>query len=373
MKVKITDYQIIEDAELEFPVGITSIIGSTNNGKSALIRAIKGAINNQGGSSFINYNANETVVAIDFNSNNIIWTKSKKQGKSSYTINDDKYDKIGQTQLKEVADIMNMPEISVGTERHQINFWKQLDKPFLIDKTPYQLFEFIANSKEQEQVDKLKQQTEVELKGIKRHVEDNHLLIDNYKKEIPELTKESELYDKLSKYNPVTLKSAETLATETQDGLILYDSLNEDIAYYNEELEKINSIISKLEPMLEEIKSHNSLRESLIALFTQMEVKERLVDELRVRTFDNNVEFYEEQAEKLNNSILQYNEQVNSAKSIKDLFIKYNSKNSEYDSLKIKYNNTIKELDKYTEELSQFKTCPLCGLSLETGGEHGLH
>lgn len=373
MKVKINNYQIIEDAELEFPVGITSIVGSTNNGKSSIIRAIKGAINNQGGSSFINYNSDEAVVSIDFDSNSIKWTKSKKAGKSNYIINEDRYDKIGQTQLKEVADIMNMPEISVGNERYQINFWKQLDKPFLVDKSPYQLFDFIAKSKEQEQVDGLKQQTEEELKVVKRQVEDNYLLIDNYKKELTELIKEDEVYQKLAKFNPSTIKSAKTLVESVNGAFDRLNSIRDYVIKYGKVLQDTKDSIDNIELLLKEFETYNTLREKVSTTFSKLNSIEDRIEELRVRTFDNSVEFYEDKAEKIYNLTLQYKEHFGLIESVKDLINKFDNKSTSHELLQKRYQATVNELNSCIEELSQFKTCPLCGLRLDTGGEHGLH
>ena len=78
MKVKIENYQAIVNAELEFDYGLTAIIGSTNSGKSSIIRAIKGAINNQGGTGFINYNAPDSSVTVVDKGHTIEWFKSKK-------------------------------------------------------------------------------------------------------------------------------------------------------------------------------------------------------------------------------------------------------------------------------------------------------
>ena len=78
MKVKINNYQIIKEAELEFKPGVTVIIGSSNNGKSSVIRAIESAINNKGGSDFINYDAESCEVTIEDLGQKIIWSKEFK-------------------------------------------------------------------------------------------------------------------------------------------------------------------------------------------------------------------------------------------------------------------------------------------------------
>ena len=47
MKVKIKDYQVIKDIDLDFDKGLTAIVGTSNNGKSSILRAIEGAIFNK--------------------------------------------------------------------------------------------------------------------------------------------------------------------------------------------------------------------------------------------------------------------------------------------------------------------------------------
>ena len=44
LKVTIENFQSISKGELEFTQGINIIVGQSNSGKSAILRAIKGAI-----------------------------------------------------------------------------------------------------------------------------------------------------------------------------------------------------------------------------------------------------------------------------------------------------------------------------------------
>ena len=51
--VSIRDFQIIKKASLTFKPGLTAIIGQSNNGKSAIFRAIKSCVYNEPGATSI--------------------------------------------------------------------------------------------------------------------------------------------------------------------------------------------------------------------------------------------------------------------------------------------------------------------------------
>ena len=50
LKVTIENFQSISKGELEFTQGINIIVGQSNSGKSAILRALKGAVLNTSGS-----------------------------------------------------------------------------------------------------------------------------------------------------------------------------------------------------------------------------------------------------------------------------------------------------------------------------------
>ena len=52
LAIRVKDFQIIQDVSLSIK-GITLVVGSNNNGKSSLVRALYAAIYNRQGSNFI--------------------------------------------------------------------------------------------------------------------------------------------------------------------------------------------------------------------------------------------------------------------------------------------------------------------------------
>lgn len=373
MKVKIENYQVIKEAELEFKPGINAIIGSTNNGKSAIIRAIRGAINNQGGNGFINYNADSCLVDIKFNGHNVIWKKTKKQGKSSYTIDGVVLKKIGQKQLEEVASIMNMPEIQVNNDRHQINFWRQLDKPFLVDKTPYQLFDFIVKSDEQEIIRALSEQTELSLKEINKHITSTSAAIDANTELINTLI--TELKD-LERFRDIDVDRLELMINLEKT---IYDLLAE---LDNTRIES-RALLDKILKSTDFINEATALLASVYTEIDNLQKLEEYLSELDLTTSNitsviENIDLLGRTTQDLEAKVAVAKQLENTTESLEqeyttlnELFILIDKCNKDiisYTSLIDQYTTRIEKL---SDELKQFIVCPLCGNNLDSN--HGGH
>ena len=91
LKVTIENFQSISKGELEFTQGINIIVGQSNSGKSAILRALKGAVLNTSGSQkYIKNGTKGFKVGIDYQGNSIEWSRTSKS--PEYVINGEKYD-----------------------------------------------------------------------------------------------------------------------------------------------------------------------------------------------------------------------------------------------------------------------------------------
>lgn len=369
MKVKIKDYQILKEIELDLTKGITAIVGSTNNGKSSIIRAIRGAINNQGGNSFVNYDADETQVTIDYLNNRVDWVKSKKQGKSYYNINGEVYNKIGQTQLPEVADIFNMPEVSVGNERFQINFWKQLDKPFLVDKTPYQLFEFISQSKDQEQVEQIRQESEKQAQGHKKEISTINTIIDTHKAELNKIEKSVELYDSLNKFNSQSMETALDIIEKTLSGIKSIEGLEIEKNSKNSKLKIINKLYDKAKDLYSEVAKIKKSKEDIENLFDKLNKSKSNLKELKNKDIQKDIEFFTNKYREIETYINMANKAKHLVDDYKYLENKINQSEARKIALQGELSNKEADLMGILTELDKFNVCPLCN-SIITGGKH---
>ena len=143
MEIQIRDFQIIRLAKLKFVPGLNVIQGESNNGKTAIFRAVKSAIYNVPGTTNVRYGADSYMVGIAYNGNTVVY---KKGNETVYLVNGQQYNKPGRAQLEEVADALGIKLIDVNGANEQLNFWDQMDKPFLLDRTPTELFRFIVDS-----------------------------------------------------------------------------------------------------------------------------------------------------------------------------------------------------------------------------------
>lgn len=145
MKVIIKNFQIIKEAELEFKPGLTTILGESNNGKTAIFRAVKAAIYNTPGTAYVRTGCKNYMVGIESNGHRVVLQKGESP---LYLIDGEKYTKIGKTPLEEVGNALNIKALLINGQTETLNFWDQMDKPFLLDRNSADLFRFIVDSGE---------------------------------------------------------------------------------------------------------------------------------------------------------------------------------------------------------------------------------
>lgn len=148
--VDIKDFQSLKKAYIELTPGITVITGATNNGKSAIIRAIDSALFNLGDDAMVRGGQRYYGIKISNDSHTMLMARDNvgKNEKTAYQFDDGTVQKkVGRGQLEEVSRMFNIREVKMNNgTKMKINFWYQNDKPFLMDKTAGQLYEFLSLS-----------------------------------------------------------------------------------------------------------------------------------------------------------------------------------------------------------------------------------
>ena len=146
MKLSVKDYQIVKKADLEFIKGLNVIIGPSNNGKSSLIKAAKAAIFNEAGTSSVRAGTTSYMVGLQNNGHTVIFQKGLKE--SAYSIDGERYSKLGRGQVPQVAEALGIKELVINGNKECINFWDQMAYPFLLDRSSVDLYRFIVDSGE---------------------------------------------------------------------------------------------------------------------------------------------------------------------------------------------------------------------------------
>lgn len=368
MKVKIKNYQAIKNAELNFEPGVTAIIGSSNNGKSSIIRAIEAAINNKGGSDFINYDAELCEVTIEDNGQKIIWSKNKNSNKSFYNINGQILNKIGQKQLDEVGQLLNMSEVQVNNEKFRLNFWKQLEFPFLVGKTHYQLFDFISKSKDQEIISSLEEKTQIDIKQALIKQADLNSKIDLKTQDIVKIKQTISNLEKvdaididafeailnINKKLSLLILNYKLLITKEQNQLKVffaakekYNKLNKIISVFENDLNQI-VVISKYINLLKEEEKINSTLKYLNDQILNKSLMLQNAEEKLIKINELHVPI-----EKLQK------------------YLKHNNKlENEIHDIKQQIKNIEQKITVHKNELESFDICPFCGNTIKN---HEVH
>lgn len=130
-KVTVNDFQSIEQAELDLggQGSITTIVGPSSTGKSALLRAMNLLMRN---SSSVPVRAQSKKGAVKISAEVDDKTVAVLRGKSlsTYKIDDIEYSKSGVTVPDKVQEVLNLYSASPD-----LHFSFQFDKPYLLDET----------------------------------------------------------------------------------------------------------------------------------------------------------------------------------------------------------------------------------------------
>lgn len=142
-RVELVNFQA--HGKLDIPIGqLTSLVGPSNSGKSAVLRAIAGLLRNDSASAFVQHGKSKLTVRLHLEDGHIVeWQKGKDANGYVLTRPDgtsSSYAKVGTNVPEEISDVLRMGPILLedGSKAH-INLHEQADSPFLVFDTPGQV------------------------------------------------------------------------------------------------------------------------------------------------------------------------------------------------------------------------------------------
>lgn len=286
MQVYISDYQALASVKLDIE-GITMIVGPSNNGKSSVFRAVHSAIYNEAGSDFIKEGSSKTMVGLKFGDQGVIWTKTPKG--ASYNCNGEIYTKLGRSGKLPMLEDLGFRDIQTSQGKLQIQFWKQMEQPFLIMDSESFVFEMLSKVFSEDKLVPIlkKMSSDLNVKGLE--VEKTSAVIEELEKEQVILTSRLEKLesvvtweDKVEKLSLLKLKMDKLLVTEFE-----LSSLNSKISDLSGRIDILTQLMSKVDS------SH--CIEKMCGLVTRAEALVRLDREIgstqrRIATLDEQIE-----------------------------------------------------------------------------------
>ena len=122
--INLENFQSHKNSVLEFHNGMNVIVGSSDSGKTAIIRALKWISQNRpGGDDFRSTWGGDTNVVVQTTENTIIRSKSKNA--NTYELDDHLFSAFGTDVPEEINSALNLNEI---------NLQQQMDDPFLLSE-----------------------------------------------------------------------------------------------------------------------------------------------------------------------------------------------------------------------------------------------
>ena len=132
--VRLRGFQAHTDSTLSFSKGVNVILGDTDVGKSAIVRALGWVVfNRPSGESFVNQSAALCEVEVQTDRGAIF--RSRKPS-NRYMVNTNEYTAIGRTVPEDLQTVLHLSEL---------NFQRQLEPYFLVSETPGNISKFISD------------------------------------------------------------------------------------------------------------------------------------------------------------------------------------------------------------------------------------
>lgn len=140
-KIIIDNFQSHEHTEIDFTLGLNIIVGQSDKGKSAILRALKWVLYNEPrGSDFIRHGTNECSVTI-LTEDNYTVTRRRKSNKNIYIVinpegEKQEFENFGNDVPSEVFAATGIKIIKLDTDTEsKLNLYEQLEPPFLLSET----------------------------------------------------------------------------------------------------------------------------------------------------------------------------------------------------------------------------------------------
>ena len=156
--LSINNFQSHKDTAIEFDPRLTVLVGPSNNGKTAIIRAIRWVLSNRPrGSSFIRNTADSATVRLD----GVSREKGRKGGDGRYMIDGETLTALGGEVPQQVKDQFGMTDVNIAD---------QLSQHFLVLDAPGQIARTINEAVHLERAEAAVKSADSETRSAKQSV-----------------------------------------------------------------------------------------------------------------------------------------------------------------------------------------------------------
>ena len=252
--LELTNFQSHKQSSLEFDPGVNVIVGASDSGKTAIIRALRWLIwNRPSGDSFRSTWGGNTDVTILIE--NCLVTRHK--GKiDKYFLEDSEFKAFGKEVPTEITQALNLNEI---------NLQSQLDAPFLLSDSPGEVAKHFNKIAHLDQIDN-------GLKNVQKWIRDIEQDISSSNKQVIQLTEDLEKFEHLEKFE-VDVEVLETMESQ----MISQVNNKRTVKGLYLELKDVENLISEQE----KITAAGPLVDTILNWYTEEKQTKQKADELK--------------------------------------------------------------------------------------------
>lgn len=126
--LELKNFQVHKDTKIEFSEGITTIKGTTDSGKSAIVRALNWiCLNNIAGEEFIQEGQKRTTATLEVSvpgqyTHQLVRTRGKGGAPNTYELEGKEFKAFGSSVPADIATLLNLNEVNFQNQ-HDAPFW----------------------------------------------------------------------------------------------------------------------------------------------------------------------------------------------------------------------------------------------------------
>lgn len=253
--LKLTNFQCHKQLDLDFSPKVNCIIGASDSGKSAVIRALNWVtFNRPSGDAYIRNGSKEATAEIV--TDNATIKRIKSSTKNYYEVNGNELKAVGTSVPDDVTKALNLDTI---------NFQGQHDSPYMLSNTAGEVGKAFNNMVDLTTIDRV-------LLGLNREIKD-------YRKEMAFVEEQKNKYkEELNQY-----KNIKEMKEKLQDITSLYSSMDknkETIKGLSEVIEDAKKIQDKLDLSLDYTLISNKI-EKIKTQWQDLKAKDKELSELQ--------------------------------------------------------------------------------------------
>lgn len=341
-KIILENFQSHKYSEIELDPYLNVIVGPSDQGKSAIIRALKWALFNEpAGDFFIREGENECSVTVIF-SDDIKVKRFRSRSKNAYYLYDASGEEIafegfGTSVPQEVRDMISIRKVELDSNvSNLINISEQLEGPFLLSEKNSTKANSIGRIVGVHIVDDALKDTLKDIRNLKAKRKNHKNVLEGLQENLRKYDYLDNLIERLGKLKDIKqdIHDKENRLDRLSKLFINLNEIKKDIISTNKDLKELSNIykIVEIEDRLKKDIQH----------FNYMGHKLTTLTNIKSQIKDDNELLY---------CLSELDEAGEVSRRIEALYIKLNK----LDTLNVKYKDVVDKIDKHNDMLLQLK------------------